>query len=109
MAPLEDQMSDGRKNAVLEDLLAGGGLSIAGSTVDLQGADPVLPTRFKIGDAAAASIAAIGIMTNKIWMLRGGSSQRMSVDMRHVGAALRGGNNLTPNGAPPARLWHAVS
>lgn len=102
-------MSDGRKNAVLEDLLAGGGVSIAGSTVDLQGADPVLPTRFKIGDAAAASIAAIGIMANKIWVLRGGSSQRMSVDMRHVAAALRGEHIYTLNGVPPADVWHEVS
>ena len=102
-------MSDGKQYDIIEDLLAKGGVSIDGSSVDLRGSDPVLPTRFRIGDAATASIAAIGIMANKLWMLRGGSSQRMSVDIHHVAAALRGEHNYTLNGVPPADVWHEAS
>ena len=33
------------------------------------GQDPILPTPFLIGSATAISIAAIGVMANKLWVV----------------------------------------
>ena len=53
--------------------------------VEIAGADPVLPTRFRVGEAAAAALAATGLAAADLWELRGGRSQRVRVDV--VGAA----------------------
>lgn len=102
-------MNGDRTIKTLEDILAGSCVAGDEFPIIVHGADPVLPTRFMIGEAAAASIAAIGTMANKLWMSRGGPQQRMSIDMRHVAAALRGEHNYTLNGLPPADVWHEVS
>ncbi len=63
------------------------------------GADPVLPTPFRIGAAGAAALAATGLAAADLWELRGGRRQEVSVDVRQAVASLRSGHYLQVNGA----------
>jgi crotonobetainyl-CoA:carnitine CoA-transferase CaiB-like acyl-CoA transferase len=63
------------------------------------GADPVLPTPFRIGAAGAAALAATGLAAADLWELRGGRRQEVSVDLRQAVASLRSGHYLLVNGA----------
>lgn len=55
---------------------------------EITGTDPVLPTRFPIGLAAAAALAAGGIAASRLWELRTGRHQRVRVDVRAAAASL---------------------
>src|SRR5437016_13350092 len=76
-------------------------LPIAGwgdrQTVDVMftgGADPVLPTPFRIGAAGAATLAAAALAATELWQVRTGRRQRVTVDLRQAAAALRSGHYL---------------
>src|SRR6266436_4762948 len=58
------------------------------------GADPVLPTPFRIGDTSAAALAAIGLAASDLWELRSGRRQEVAVDLRQATASLRSGHYL---------------
>jgi crotonobetainyl-CoA:carnitine CoA-transferase CaiB-like acyl-CoA transferase len=63
------------------------------------GADPVLPTPFRIGAAGAAALAATGLAAADLWELRSGRRQEVSVDLRQAVASLRSGHYMQINGA----------
>ena len=63
------------------------------------GADPVLPTPFRIGAAGAAALAATGLAAADLWELRTGRRQEVAVDLRQAVASLRSGHYLQVNGA----------
>src|SRR5690242_12196943 len=63
------------------------------------GADPVLPTPFRIGAAGAAALAATGLAVSDLWELRTGRRQEVAVDLRQAVASLRSGHYLQVNGA----------
>src|SRR5256714_3800481 len=64
-------------------------------TVEITGgADPVLPTSFKIGETSAACLGAIGLAVCDLWELRGGKQQGIAVDVRRATASLRSGHYL---------------
>jgi len=54
----------------------------------ITGRDPVLPTRFRVGEAAAAVLAAQATAAADLWCLRGGDPQRVDVDIRAAAASL---------------------
>jgi hypothetical protein len=62
------------------------------------GADPVLPTPFRIGAAGAAALAATGLAAADLWESRTGWRQQVTVDLRQSGASLRSGHYLQVNG-----------
>ena len=66
------------------------------------GGDPILPTPFRIGETAAASLAAVGLAVSDIWKLRTGHGQDIKVDTRRATASLRSSRYLTMDGAPLA-------
>lgn len=66
------------------------------------GRDPILPTPFRIGEAAAASLAAVGLAVSDLWELRTGRRQEVAVDARRATASLRSSRYLKLNGAPAA-------
>lgn len=68
----------------------------------ISGADPVLSTRFKIGETAAAVLGGIGVAVNDIWELKTGERQQGSVDVSHAAAALRSTGYLQRQGADGA-------
>jgi len=63
------------------------------------GADPVLPTPFRIGAAGAAALTATGLAVADLWELRTGRRQEVSVDLRRAVASLRSGHYMQMNGA----------
>ncbi len=63
------------------------------------GADPILPTPFRIGAAGAAALAATGLAAADLWELRGGRRQDVAVDLRQAVASLRSGHYMQINGA----------
>ncbi len=66
------------------------------------GSDPILPTPFRIGETAAASLAAVGLAVSDLWELRTGKRQEIAVDARHATASLRSSRYLKLNGEPAA-------
>ena len=60
----------------------------SGDEVSISGADPVHPTRFKIGEVCAAVLGGVGTAVNDIWELKTGRRQQVAVDVRHAAAAL---------------------
>jgi crotonobetainyl-CoA:carnitine CoA-transferase CaiB-like acyl-CoA transferase len=57
-------------------------------------ADPILPTPFRIGAAAAATVAATGLAASQLWETRTGRHQQVAVDVRHATASLRSGHYM---------------
>ena len=64
------------------------------------GADPVLPTPFRIGETSTAALAAIALAVSDLWELRSGRGQQVAVDTRRATASLRSGHYMKMDGAP---------
>jgi crotonobetainyl-CoA:carnitine CoA-transferase CaiB-like acyl-CoA transferase len=82
-------------------------LSIAGwpeeraRAVEIAGApDPILRTPFRIGEASAAALGAVGLAASDLWELRTGRRQAIAVDTRQAAASLRSGHYMKLNGSP---------
>ena len=69
----------------------------------LGGVDPILPTPFRIGETAAASLAAVGLAVSDLWELRTGRRQEIAVNARRATASLRSGQYLKLDGERVAR------
>jgi len=70
--------------------------------VTISGRDPVLPTRFLLGEAAAGVHAACGLAASDLWELRTGRAQQVEVDVRAAAASLQSYMYLnTPDPRPP--------
>ena len=52
------------------------------------GADPVLPTPFRVGTAAAAALGLAASAAHELWRLRGGEAQEISLDVKLAAASL---------------------
>ena len=63
----------------------------AGEVEITGGADPLLPTPFRIGEASTAALAAIGLAVSDLWELGTGRRQEIAVDIRQATASLRSG------------------
>src|SRR5271156_6562539 len=82
--------------SALRSILPAAGISSdrAASVEITGGADPILPTPFRIGVAGAATLAATGLAAADLWELRSGRRQSVSVDLRHATASLRSGHYM---------------
>ena len=92
-------------NNILETLFAIPGWDVARSQeVEITGGgDPILPTPFRIGDTATASLAAVGLAVSDLWELRAGRRQEIVVNARRATASLRSGQYLKLDGERVAR------
>jgi len=54
----------------------------------ISGCDPIIATRFRAGEAAAAVLAANATAAADLWCIRGGRPQRIEVDVRAAAASL---------------------
>ena len=81
-----------------------------GGDLEIRGDDPVLPTRFRVGRAGAAAIAASALAAAKLFTLRAGRNQRqkIAVDLRHAVAALRSTRYLRVDGALPKDAFDPI-
>jgi crotonobetainyl-CoA:carnitine CoA-transferase CaiB-like acyl-CoA transferase len=94
--------------AALREILAAAGIE-AREMPEIRGADPVLPTPYRVGTAGAASLAALGLAAAELWELRGGRRQRVAVDLRAAAASLRSARYLRIDGKPPPPVWDPMS
>jgi len=88
-------------NDALRTLLpiAGWGADRARAVEITGGIDPILPTSFRIGETAAATLAALGLAVSDLWELRTGRRQEVAVDTRQATASLRSGHYMKLDGA----------
>lgn len=56
--------------------------------------DPILPTSFRIGEAAVASLSAVGLAAARLWELKTGKNQEVSVNTHRATASLRSGKYM---------------
>src|SRR5215472_2089485 len=97
--------------AALTEVLALVGLhEAAAETCRIVGADPVLPTPFRIGTAGAAAIAAAAIAANELWVARTRKPrQAIAIDLHHTVAALRSARYLRIDGKAPKEPFDRLS
>src|SRR5262245_8156673 len=87
---------------ILTDLWTrAGGDAAALEAAKLTGADPVLPSSFRVGTAAQVTIATAGLAAAEIWRQRTGRRQTVAVDMRHAAIEFRSERHLRISGKPP--------
>jgi crotonobetainyl-CoA:carnitine CoA-transferase CaiB-like acyl-CoA transferase len=81
------------------------GLELAAETdLTIEGDDPVLESPFRVAEVAATALGLVGQEANRIWQMRGGRPQSLSVDLRHAAASLRSYEQLKvdrPEPLPP--------
>ncbi len=83
-------MLAGVKSALAALLASAGAPDLDLSEVEIRGTDPVLATRFKIGEAAALALAAGGAVAARCWQLRTGRAQGVRIDVAAAAASLLG-------------------
>lgn len=72
-----------------------------GGRVTITGSDPVVPSRYRTGAAAAAALAAMGAAVAAIWRMRSGRGQDVTVDIpRAVVPGLKTSALVWQNGYP---------
>jgi crotonobetainyl-CoA:carnitine CoA-transferase CaiB-like acyl-CoA transferase len=81
-----------------------GGDAAALDSLRFAGDDPALPSSFRIGAAAQASIAAVGLAAAELHHRAGAPRQSVSVDMRHAAVEFRSEQYLTIDGSAPALI-----
>ncbi|MCC6212722.1 MAG: CoA transferase [Burkholderiales bacterium] len=87
-------------------------LSLAGLEpvpTEIQGSDPVFPTPYRVGEAGAAALAAVGTAVARLWALKSNRIQRVSVGVRAAAAALRSARYLRVDGQIPKDPWDPFS
>ncbi len=75
----------------------------------IDGCDPVIATRFRAGEAAAAVLAANATAAADLWCARGGRPQRIEVDVRAAAASLVSFAYLRYQGASFERRGQATT
>jgi crotonobetainyl-CoA:carnitine CoA-transferase CaiB-like acyl-CoA transferase len=78
-------------------------------TVSLSGNDPALPSVYRVGTLAAATIAASGLAAAECCRLRTGRQQRVDVDVRRALVSFRSERYLRVNDALPPELRNPVT
>jgi crotonobetainyl-CoA:carnitine CoA-transferase CaiB-like acyl-CoA transferase len=68
-----------------------------------------LPSSFRIGAVAQASIGAAGLAAAALWQERTGRRQTVAVDARHAAIEFRSERYLTVGGAGLASIWDAIA
>ena len=77
--------------------------------VAIDGRDPVLPSTYRVGTAAATTIAATALAASELWLLRGGSRQDVHVNIDHAAAEFQSERLLRVDGRPARRSWDRVT
>jgi crotonobetainyl-CoA:carnitine CoA-transferase CaiB-like acyl-CoA transferase len=77
--------------------------------VTIAGDDPVLPSAFRVGTAAAASIGAAGLAAAERWRAATGQAQDVRVEVRDAAAMFRSERYMRVLGRPPDAMWDAVA
>ena len=94
-------------NPGFEELMAirGRGIPEAGE-VTITGSDPVFSARFRIGEATANILAAIGVAVTDIHEMKTGQRQKVAIDVRHAAATCQSSRYLSE--PAPGGGWQRV-
>ena len=57
--------------------------------LEIFGIDPVMDSKFRLGEVAAAAHASVGVGVNDIWELKTGRRQKIQISVRSAAASLR--------------------
>ncbi|GAA0566763.1 CoA transferase [Craurococcus roseus] len=94
----------------LEALWCLAGLApVALGPVELSGEEPALPSSFRVGAAAQATIAAVAPAAAAVHRRRGGPEQAARVSMRHAALEFRSEHWLRLDGAELPDSWDSVA
>jgi crotonobetainyl-CoA:carnitine CoA-transferase CaiB-like acyl-CoA transferase len=86
----------------LDEILAAARLTLPpGADVRIDGADPVLASRYPAGEAAAVALAAQATAAAELWRVRTGRPQAVAVDVRAAAASLVSFLLMRLDGGPP--------
>ncbi len=91
------------KEALARIWRVAGGDEAALARVALTGAEPALPSSFKVGTIAQATIAASALAASEVDRVRNRRAQAVTVDMRHAAAEFISERLYTVDGKPPGR------
>ncbi|HAD88347.1 MAG TPA: carnitine dehydratase [Rhodospirillaceae bacterium] len=80
-----------------------------GDDVTFTGADPILPTNFRIGTAGAATLGAVGLAADAIHHLKTGRHQDIAVDHRAAAMAMRSNRHVRLDAADTGEVWADIS
>ena len=106
----EQQHGGAPPSRILADLWSvAGGDPAALDRVRLTGADPALPSSFRVGTAAQVAIAATGLAAAEIWRQRTRRTQTVAVDMRHAAVEFRSERYMRIDGKPPGPAWDKIA
>lgn len=86
-----------------------GGPGPALEDVTLTGAEPALPSSFRVGAVAQAAIAAAALAATTFDRLRTGRRQRITVDMRHAAIEFRSEGYLRVAGGAAPEFWDKIA
>ncbi|MBE9604758.1 CoA transferase [Acetobacteraceae bacterium H6797] len=75
----------------------------------IEGEEPVLPSSFAIGTAAAVSIGAAGLAAAEIFARRGGARQAVAISMRDAAIEFRSERYLRVGGGEAPELWDPIA
>jgi crotonobetainyl-CoA:carnitine CoA-transferase CaiB-like acyl-CoA transferase len=75
----------------------------------IEGDDPALPSVYRVGALAAATIGAAGLAAAECFRLRTGRAQRVGIDVRRALAAFRSERYLRVGDGAPPELRHPVT
>jgi crotonobetainyl-CoA:carnitine CoA-transferase CaiB-like acyl-CoA transferase len=96
-------------SALRSTWLAIGGDEHALARAHVTGSDPVLPSNFRIGSAAAAAIGSSSLAAAEVHAARTGCTQDMTVDVRHAAVAFRSEQHARVDGVAPGEIWSPYS
>jgi crotonobetainyl-CoA:carnitine CoA-transferase CaiB-like acyl-CoA transferase len=96
-------------SALRSTWLAIGGDEAALDHAHVTGSDPVLPSTFRIGTAAAAAIGASSLAAAELFAARTGRQQEMTVDTRHAAVAFRSERHVRVDGNALGEIWSPFS
>jgi crotonobetainyl-CoA:carnitine CoA-transferase CaiB-like acyl-CoA transferase len=88
--------------------VAGGDVA-ALDDITLTGEDPVLPSIFRVGTAAQATIGAASLAAGEVWRARTGARQQVSLSMRDAAVSFRSELYTHIVGKPREEHWADVS
>ncbi len=103
-------MADPTPRAILGALWRLAGLDPAPlAQAQLPGAEPVLPSSFRVGAAAQAVIAAATLAAAAIRQRRSGLAPTIAVDLRHAALEFLSERYLLRDGAPLGDPWDSIA
>src|SRR5437870_5866074 len=105
----QDMTAPSAKRVLSDSWRAAGHPEAALDAVDLTGNEPVLPSSFRVGTAAQATIAAAALAASELWRLRTGRSQGVAVDMRNAALEFRSERYLHIDGKPPSEYHDPIA